>query len=531
MSAHLPPPDGHLMLVLHAHLPFVRHPEDPHFLEERWLFEAITETYIPLLTRLEHLVRDGVHARLTMTWSPPLCEMLADPLLQARYRTYLSRLLELAEQEVPAKAHGPFAEAARMYRDHFRYCLAVLDRFHGNILGWVCQLRDAGVLEPITCGATHGFLPLMLTSEGQRAQIRVAAANYRKHFGSTPKGIWLPECGYSPGIELLLKEAGIRFFFVDTHGIYYGDPRPRFGVYAPVYTASGVAAFGRDPESSRSVWSSETGYPGDPVYREFYRDLGYDGDYHYVRGFLHPDGVRRNLGLKYHAVTGKVALHEKAPYLPTPAFRRAMDHAGDFVAGRLAQARHLAELIGKQPLIVSPYDAELFGHWWYEGTQFVESIFRAAAAGGHRLRAVSASEYLAEFPVNQVVTPSASSWGDAGYNGVWLNPSNDWIYRHLHAAEERMVGLARRFPDARGDLRRALNQLARELLLAQSSDWAFIMTTGTTVPYAVRRTRDHINRFTGLYEQVLGNRLDAATLRELEWRDSVFQEIDYRVYA
>ncbi len=524
-------PDGYLMMVLHAHLPFVRHPEDPHFLEERWLFEAITETYIPLLSRLEGLARDGVRAKLTMTWSPPLCEMLADPMLQGRYRHHVYRLLELAEQEVHAKAHSPYAQAAYMYRDHFKYCLAMCDRFGGNILKWVRSLRDAGVIEPITCGATHGFLPLMLTSEARRAQIAVAVKNYQKHFGAEPKGIWLPECGYTPGLEQILKEQGIRFFFIDSHGVYYGTPRPRFGVYAPVYTDAGVAAFGRDPESSRSVWSAEVGYPGDALYREFYRDLGHDGDYNYVKAFLHPDGVRRNTGLKYHAVTGKVQLHEKAPYLPSPAFARAMDHGADFINQRLRQAHHLRSLLGREPLIVSPYDAELFGHWWYEGTQFIESIFRAAQAGHHAILPVSGSEYLNDFPVNQVVTPSASSWGDAGYNGVWLNPSNDWIYRHLHNAEERMVEVAKKYPNADGFLRRALNQMARELLLAQSSDWAFIMTTATTVPYAVRRTRDHINRFTGLYEQVLGNRISESSVQEIEWRDSAFQEIDYRLYA
>ena len=524
-------PEGHLLLVLHAHLPFVRHPEDPHFLEEQWLFEAITETYIPLLTRLDHLVRDGVHVRLTMTWSPPLCEMLADPLLQSRYRHHVTRLLELAELELAAKASTPFAEAARMYRDHFRWCLERFDRWHGNLLGWVCALRDAGAIEPITCGATHGFLPLMLTEEARRAQVRIAATNYRKHFGQAPRGIWLPECGYAPGIERLLKDEGIRFFFVDTHGVYYGSPRPRFGVYAPIYCDNGVAAFGRDPESSRSVWSAESGYPGHPLYREFYRDLGYDGDYDWVKSFLHPDGVRRNLGLKYHAITGKVELHEKQAYRPAPAFRQAMDHAGDFAARRLDQARHLAEMIGRPPLIVAPYDAELFGHWWHEGPQFIESIFRAAQDAGHRLLPVTGSEYLTEFVVHQVVSPSASSWGENGYNGVWMNPSNDWIYPHLHAAEERMRDCAHRWPNARGDLKRALDQMARELLLAQSSDWAFIMTTGTTVPYAVRRTRDHINRFTGLYEQVMGDRLDLATLRDIEWRDTIFQELDYRAYA
>ncbi len=524
-------PDGFLLLVLHAHLPFVRHPEDPHFIEENWLFEAITETYIPILSRLERLVAEGVRARLTMTWSPPLCEMLADPLLQQRYQEKVHRLLQLAEQEVHAKAHSPYAEAAVMYRDHFRYCLHQCQRFGGNLLGWVRRLMEAGALEPITCGATHGFLPLMQTREAQRAQIQVAVRNYEKHFGRPPKGIWLPECGFAPGVEELLKDAGLRFFFVDTHGIYYGDPRPRYGVYDAVYTPNGMAVFGRDPESSRQVWSAECGYPGDPVYREFYRDLGYDGDYGYVRSFLHPDGVRRNLGLKYHRITGKVGLHEKQPYNPTQAFATAMHHGGSFIQARHNQCRFLGDLLGRPPVVVSPYDAELFGHWWYEGPQFIESIFRSAQGAGHAVLPMTGSEYLDEHPVHQVVMPSASSWGDAGYNGVWLNPTNDWIYRHLHMAERRMVELARRFPAADGDLRDALNQMARELLLAQSSDWAFIMTTGTTVPYALRRTRDHINRFTGLYEQITGNRLSRETLREIQWRDTIFPEIDYRVYC
>lgn len=522
---------GHLLFVLHAHLPYIRHPEEAVFLEEGWLFEAITETYIPILHRMEKLAEDGIPARLTMTWTPPLCEMLADPLLQERYRHHTERLLELAEQEVSAKAHTPFAAAAVMYRDHFRFCLQQFDRFGGNILRWVRQLRDAGVLEPITCTATHGFLPLILTPQARRAQIRVAAVNHRKHFGTDPRGIWLAECGYVPGVEELLRDVGIRYFFVDTHGIYYGSPRPRLGVYHHVYTPAGVAAFGRDVETSRSVWSAEAGYPGDGLYREFYRDLGYDGGYDYIRGFLHPDGVRRNLGLKYHRITGKVGLHQKEPYDPVAAHQRAMDHAGDFCAKRIAQCQHLGSLLGRPPLITAPYDAELFGHWWFEGPQFIDSIFRCLHSLGHPLRAVTGSEYLAANPVAQILTPAASSWGDAGYNGVWLNPGNDWIYRHLHAAEERMIEVARRHPAATGLRKATLDQMARELLLAQSSDWAFILTTGTTVPYAVRRTKDHINRFTGLYEAVMSDRLDADMVERIRWRDNIFDEIDYRVFA
>jgi len=524
-------PDGHFMLVLHAHLPWVRHAEDPFFIEENWLVEAITESYIPILSRLERLAHEGVRARVTMTWTPPLCEMLADPMLQERYRARMGKLLELTELECAAKQHTPFAAAAYMYRDHYRFCLSVMDRFGGNLLGYVRLLRDMGVVEPITCTATHGFLPLMYTHEARRAQIRVAAAAHLKHFGEQPRGIWLAECGFVPGVEELLKDAGIRYFFIDTHGLYFGEPRPRYGVYAPAYTPCGVAAFARDPDSSRSVWSSETGYPGDPAYREFYRDLGYDGEYNWVKAFLHPDGVRRNLGLKYHRITGRVQLHEKQAYDPAAAHAKAMEHAGHFHYHRIEQAKWLGGIIEKPPLLVSPYDCELFGHWWYEGPQFIESIFRNCHNNGYRLMPVTGSEYLTEFPVHQVVMPSASSWGDAGYNGVWVNPTNDWIYRHLHMAEERMVEVARRFPEADGVLRDALNQMARELLLAQSSDWAFIMTTGTTVPYAVRRTKDHINRFTGLYEQVMKGAVDPASLHEIAWRDPIFAGIDYREWA
>lgn len=518
---------GYLLLVLHAHLPFIRHPEDEDFLEEDWLYEAITETYIPLLNHLQQAMEAGVQPRLTMTWSPPLCEMLADSLLQGRYRRHLERLLEMAEQEVPAKEHSPFAQAAVMYRDHYRFCLRKLDQYTGNILHWVSELFDAGVLEPITCGATHGFLPLMLTKEAQRAQISVAVQNFRKHFGRDPRGIWLPECGFVPGIDEILHQHAIRFFFLETHGIYFGDPRPRYGVYRPVYTPGGVAAFGRDPESSRSVWSAESGYPGNPLYREFYRDLGYDADYDYVKNFLHKDGIRRNIGLKYHRVTGKVQLHEKEPYVPNHAFHQAMEDAGNFVYNRINQIKHLHHLLDTDPVVVAPYDAELFGHWWYEGPQFIESIFHTCHQAPEIIP-VTGSEFLDAHRVHQVVMPSASSWGENGYNGVWLNPKNDWIYRHLHMAERRMIELAQAHPDAQGDLRRALNQMGRELLLAQSSDWAFIMTTGTTVPYADRRTKDHINRFTGLYEMITQDRIDPDAIATIEWYDTIFQELDYR---
>ncbi len=526
---------GYLSLVLHAHLPFVRHPEYPDFLEEDWLYEAISETYIPLLVAYKHLRDEGVKFRITMSMTPPLCEMLSDPLLQDRYAKHLNKLCELAEKEVErtAKEAPNFYSAALMYRRHFNECRDVFENvYQRNIVRGFRELQDQGYLEIITCCATHGFLPLMSNETAKRAQIQIARENYIKHFGRPPRGIWLAECAFNPGDDRYLREAGIQFFIADAHAILYGSPRPRRGIYAPVITPEGVAVFARDTETSEQVWSSEIGYPGDPNYREFYRDLGYDAfDYEYIKPYLHDDGVRRNVGIKYHRITGKVPLHEKEPYVPEWATERASAHAGNFMSNRQGQAQHLHHTLGRAPLIVAPYDAELFGHWWFEGPQFLFYFFKKLHYDQDEIQSISPIDYLLIYPENQKQTPSASSWGAEGYNRVWINGQTDWMYMHQHAAERRMVELAERFPSADNELlRRALNQAARELLLAQSSDWAFIITTGTMVQYAVKRFKDHIHRFTKIYEMINQGQIDEAWLADVESKDTIFQEIDYRVY-
>jgi 1,4-alpha-glucan branching enzyme len=352
------------------------------------------------------------------------------------------------------------------------------------------------------------------------------------HFGRDPRGIWLPECGYAPGIDRYLAAENIRYFFVDSHALANAVPRPRRGVYAPVYTPSGVAAFARDSESSMQVWSAEHGYPGDPVYREFYRDIGYDADYDYIRPYIQPTGDRKNVGIKYHRITGDVPLSDKELYDPKAAAARADEHAGNFLFNRTKQIEYLRSAFGNEPapIVVSPYDAELYGHWWYEGPIFLDRLIRKAAVEQDVLQLQSPVDYLARYPDQQLAQPPMSSWGAGGYSAVWLDQCNDWIYRYLHKASERMIELARQFPDASGVQRRALNQAARELLLAQSSDWAFIIKTGTMVDYAVRRTREHVLRFTRLYEQLKGNGIDEGWLASVESKDNLFSAIDYRVY-
>lgn len=522
-------PNGYLALVLHAHLPFIRHPEYADFLEEDWFFEGVVETYVPLLSCFEQLRSEGVKFRLTMTVTPPLATMLDDGLLRSRLASYIDKRLELLEKEIKNNRGSHLETLARHYFVGFSNAKDFIFRRHsGNLINSFRSLQDSGHLELITCTATHGFVPLMKNLSAIQSQIHTAARAHEHFFGRRPRGIWLAECGYDERVESVLVDAGIEYFFVDSHGIMFGDPQPVHGVYAPVVTPRGVNAFARDAESSKQVWSQKEGYPGDYNYREFYRDLGFDADFDYIKPYLHSDGVRRGVGIKYHAITASdVDLGQKKFYDPHKAREKAAEHAGNFLFNRQLQVRHLRNLTDNPPIVVSPYDAELFGHWWYEGPQFLEFLIRKVANDQRDIEMIACNDYLDRHPIRQLQQPNPSTWGSEGHNLVWLNGGNSWIYRHQHWAEEKMEELAKQFSHANGDLRRALNQALRELLLMQSSDWAFILTTGTTVPYATKRFREHLDRFKKITEQIEGNRLDMGFIAFCEERDCIFPHADF----
>ncbi|MCX5692258.1 MAG: DUF1957 domain-containing protein [Candidatus Omnitrophica bacterium] len=527
---------GYLCLVLHAHLPFVRHPEEENFLEENWLYEAITETYIPLIQVFEKLVEDHVDFRVTMSLTPTLASMLQDELLQNRYTRHINKLIELAEKEVQRTGYDPkFHGLALMYYGKFAEARDIfVDKYNKDLVSAFKKFQDLGYLEILASCATHGFLPILSVNPSDaQAQVKVGVDHYKKTFGRDPLGFWLPECGYTPGVDNFLAEAGIKYFFVDSHGIINADPAPRHGVYAPLYCPSGVAAFGRDSESSKQVWSSKEGYPGDPDYREYYRDIGHELEYDYIKPYIHPIGFRINTGLKYWRITGNTDYKE--PYVPEWAKEKAAMHAGNFMFNREKQIEHIAYHMDRKPMIISPYDAELFGHWWFEGPMWIDFLIRKIAYDQNTIKLATPSDYLKEYPVNQLSVPSISTWGYKGYNEVWLEGSNDWIYRHLHVAGERMKELTEKFSNGiekgKNDLaRRALNQAARELLLAQASDWPFIMKTGTMVEYAQKRVKLHINRFTHIYRDMLSGSVDREWLEAVESRDNIFSDMDCAKY-
>ncbi len=522
-------PSGSIALILHAHLPFVRHPEHEHFLEEDWLFEAITETYIPLLRMMQRLVDDRVPFKFTMSITPTLCAMLQDELLRERYVRHLDLLIDLAAREQKRnRKHPKLRELAEFYFDMFlgSRCFFA-EQWKCDLLAAFRELQETGTLEIIGCAATHGLLSLIQrqSREAARAQILIGRDMYVDLFGRNLAGFWLPECAYAPGLESLLQEANIRWVVLDAHGMMFGRPPPRRSIYAPCYTPAGPAVFARDCDSSRQVWSAHEGYPGDPAYREFYRDVGFDLPMEHLGPIAR--GSRRFAGVKYHRITGRG--EEKGLYDREAAEKAVEMHAAHFVKQRRRQLRELSAL-GFDPIVVVPFDAELFGHWWFEGPRFLDLVIREAVKN-EDLCWATPSEYLATHPTQQAIQPAASTWGENGYLAVWLDQNNAWIYPHLHVAIQRMSEAARKHAEDSSPLAdRVLKQLARELLLAQSSDWAFLIKTGTAKEYATKRTLDHLGRFNRLHDQFAANHVDEKFLRDCEWRDNLFPNLNWRYY-
>ena len=538
---------GYLALVLHAHLPFVRHPEHEHFLEEDWFFEAVTETYIPLLRMMQRLVEDSVRFKLTMSLTPTLCAMLQDQLLRERYVRHLDLLIDLSAREQKRNRNDPrLRELADFYFKMFQDTRAFfVDEWKRDLLAVFRKMRETGALEIIASAATHGLLSVLQQQAPQaaRAQVLIGRDVYVDLFGAAPSGFWLPECAYVPGLDPILQEANIRWFVLDAHGLLFGKPRPCRSIYAPYYTPAGPAAFARDGDSSRQVWSAHEGYPGDPAYREFYRDLGFELPMEHLG--LIARGTRKFSGLKYHRITGRG--DEKQLYDRAAAENATAKHASHFLEERRQQIRDISKF-GFDPIVVAPFDAELFGHWWFEGPRFLEQFIRRAANQGD-FWLTTPSDYVAAHPTQQIVEPAASTWGENGHLAVWLDPSNAWIYPHLHVAAQKMIGLAQsasavveqplRVPNAKSTAGapslqftdRVLKQLARELLLAQSSDWAFLMKSRTAREYATKRTTDHLARFNRLHDQFVANDVDNNFLHDCECRDNLFPNLNWRYYV
>jgi 1,4-alpha-glucan branching enzyme len=555
---------GYVTFVLHAHLPYVvNHGTWPH--GQDWLHEAAAETYLPLLRVLRELEERRAPLKCNLNLSPILLEQLNHEEFKRGFSKYLQQKIDAARkdaQQFRAKGDGHFGQLAEWWTRFYERAQAEFDGHNGDLIAAFRHFYESGQIDIITCGATHGYFALLGTDSAIRAQVRVGRQTHERFFGRRPRGIWIPECAYRPagewrypvavegaprtfkreGVEQILDECGIEFFFVDTHlvdkNVHFtpyelmagdvpvaaeiedndGMPTPYLPYYAdsPSRDRTHVVFFTRDARTGIQVWSGERGYPGDPLYLEFHKK--------------HWPG-----GHRYWQVTSaRMDLGGKTAYFPELACRQTAVHAEHFsyITSEVLRwdAPHDPE---RPPILTAPFDAELFGHWWFEGPEWLKNVAAQYHRPESQVELISCGEYLDRYSPPGFVPLPEGSWGRNGTNEVWLNPATEWTWKHIYLAELALqqVAESRKW---RGNpaAERLAKQLCRELLLLESSDWQFLITTEHARDYAEKRFNTHLESFRGLLDTWRKFEATGAVsedgmkkLEELERVDSVFPEI------
>lgn len=513
---------GYLLLHLHAHLPYIADPVNfgdanqsnwsPMGYPQEWYPEAVCDTYLPLLDVFERLISEGVDFKISMDISPPLVAMMRSQRHAADVLAFLERLIKKSALEVErtGREEPHFTAAALMHLGRFRRCKELFLAYNGDLVKGFRRIQDLGHLELSTCVGTHPMLPLWATQpQAIRGHCRAAAQAHEESFGRPAQGVWLPECAYTPGIEGYLEESGFRYTFGEAHCITRGDSHAEFGVNAPVYARnSRLCIFPRDPETGKQVWSGDEGYPGDADYLEFH-----------IRGGP----------FKYNRITDRRSGFDKQPYNPEWADGKAASHAGHFMECRNARFAFLRSTMWKKPLIVAPYDAELFGHHWYEGPKFLYYLFKKLHYDQNRTELTTPSAYLAANPTLQDVYCNVSSWGHEGTFVKWMYGDTSWMYRHGHEAAETLSGLVKE--GIHSDLeRRVLAQAARQLMVATSSDLPFVISNGHFVDRMKEQFCGNLRGFYDLCEEYrrlrAGAEIDLPRLRSLELENNLIPALD-----
>ncbi len=566
---------GYFTFVLHAHLPYVlSHGKWPHGTD--WLSEAAAETYLPLIKVVNELVEEGLSPHLTIDVSPVLAEQLANDGFKDEFESYLRQKIKAAQadsQEFYKYDQLSMLEMSRFWEDFYQAAADHFKSLKRDIIGELRRLQDAGYLELMTCGATHGYMPLLSRDESVQAQVKAAVATHTRLFGKAPKGTWLPECAYRPaykwkkpvddgsndgeynrkGVDEFLSENGLDFFIVDTAllkggktaGVYIDrfeslrilwdqmekeaprrteeiekTPRKPYLVSSAPEGKKPVAVFTRDSETGLLVWSGEHGYPGDGNYLDFHKKR-------------FPGGHR------YWAVTSVEAdLADKGEYNRSKAIGRTVENGQHFakVIKDLLESYH--DKTGEAGILCAPYDAELFGHWWFEGPQFLKEVLRGLSKI-ESVETTSLSDHLDRVKPKEIVHLPEGSWGEGGHHYIWLNKWTDWTWKHIYPCETKMIELAAKHKDSDDDLLiDILRQAARELMLLCSSDWQFLISTWAARDYAELRLSEHHEDFKKLVvlaEKVAGGEqlttAEMAMFGDCKIRDQVFEDIDLAWFA
>ena len=529
---------GRVHLLLHAHLPFVREPSYDRFLEENWFFEAMAETYLPIIQMLNRLEEKGVPGTLNFSVSSALLAMLTDKLLLTRFSMHLHKQLELIEREKVRLQNDP--EQMEVVNFYYRRQVALINTWERDcgceIVPALKRLEQIGKINLLTCVGTHPFLPAYQNDvESIRLQLKITVRAFEEAFGKKPRGLWLPECGYFEGLDAILAEYEFKYFFLETHGVLLAKPAPKYGVFSPIKTPAGLYCMGREQSSSMEVWSRKTGYPGHPEYREFFKDIAHERESDYLGDYFLAAGMHIETGLKYYRITGS---ENKMVYRPWNALRLVEDHARLFVANREATVSNLlANMDGNKVSILCPYDAELFGHWWFEGPLFIEKMFERAASSSV-VEMASLEDSIREPADTDVHKPIFSSWGEGGFGEVWMNDEVAFQYPMFFRMRKMMDELKSRIShgaraasrtavgNARGSknttAKRFLAQMARELVLFQASDWAFMIHNNSAADYARARLNGHYENVCALYREAVKANPDMRLLKKLEQKNNLF---------
>ncbi|MGA1865172.1 MAG: 1,4-alpha-glucan branching protein domain-containing protein [bacterium] len=535
---------GSFCLILHSHIPYVF---NHGLMGEEWLFEAAAETYIPLLNIFNRLVREGIKPKITINISPVLAEQLHMSYFNERFKEYCKKKIEYAIKDAESFKNNSHMEwLATLWRKfYYRTERAFVEDYEEDLIGAFKKLHDMGAIEVITCGATHAYFPALLRDQSIQAQVKMANKSCHELFGSLPAGFWLPECGYRPsgnwdpilshyrhtvhynhrqGIEEILSQNDIKFFVIDQIQLQRGwsneielNPLETFWIKNG---SNPVSVFVRESKISEQIWNHQIGYPGDPSYLEFHKKH-FPGQHRYWRI------TDRTLDMDY-----------KTLYYPQEVKReRIPQHAGHYKwLIKKSLMDHFKDT-GRASLIVTAFDSELFGHWWFEGPTWLYQLLKWINSDPE-INLSTCSEYMArQSPQNLIHLPE-SSWGKGYDSSTWINRDVEWVWERLYWAELEMGYLANDLSHREDEpLKSILTQAVRELLIVQASDWEFMITNWSTKDYAERRVVEHHSDFKRLvkmaWSYAMGNGIskdDEKFLKECKIRDPIFTEPEPKWY-
>jgi 1,4-alpha-glucan branching enzyme len=531
-----------IAIVLNAHIPFARKEGANFSFEEMPFFVTVSETLIPLLEMFDRLEADEIPFRLGLVVSPVLCQMLTDNLLINHYLDYVDRQIAFGVQELERTKNDPVLNnLVRYYYDNaIERRILFTERYEKNIPRVLSYYQKKGRLELLVSPATNCFLPFYIEHyEIMRAQIETALASHKKFFNSKPDGFWLPELGYHPKLSPYLRSYDFRYTIIDTHSALLANPPPMYGSFFPLKTNHNVVLLVKDFYAHRDIMDRELGMPVESDFRDFFHDAADDLPLESIKLFLGDDGTRLSTGYKYHSIGS--GMKPRTFYDPQLAAKKVKEYADTFLEKRVSTLNMAGELMQKKQagaaLSLCVWNVDFLGRFWHEGTLFLENIFRV----GHvknKVQFMTPLEYIncQDESLFQTVKPEYSSSGFNGYAESWLDASNDSFYRHLFHAAERMAELAERFRNETGIKERALNQAAREILLALSSNWQRLISTQNNISlpkwknYAKNELESHLKNFTTIYEALGSNYLSTRFLTDIEHRNNIFPDINYSVF-